>query len=326
MPPRREFVLPHDHDVTIYDADGDLVDELTEFVTDGLALGEAVILVATPEHRTALGASLALAGCPVDDAVTRGQLHIHDAAETLAAFLRDGSPDEELFFAVIGSLLDRVGASGRPIRVFGEMVALLWDDSNVHAAIDLESLWNRLGRMRRFSLLCGYSTSALSDPGDLTAMRAVCDHHSEVLAPASYEAGDVGPITPTGTDETRIFIATPPAVRAVRHLVVDTLRAWGQDALVPDAALLVSELATNAVRHASSPFRASVSRGNGTVRIAVEDLGTSEPHLRPADLERLGGRGVALVDAMSLSWGVDPAPVGKVVWCELPMTEDRLAG
>jgi DNA-binding HxlR family transcriptional regulator len=99
--------------------------------------------------------------------------------------------------------------------------------------------------------------------------------------------------------------------------VIDTLRAWGEDHLVADAALLVTELATNAVRHASSPFRASVSRTGAAVRIAVEDLGTGEPRLRPADPERLGGRGVALVDAMSVTWGVDPAPAGKVVWCEL---------
>jgi anti-sigma regulatory factor (Ser/Thr protein kinase) len=321
----RDSALPRDHDVTIYDEDSHLVDELTEFVTDGLALGEAVVLVATPAHRAALAGSLESAGCSLHDAVAGGQLHLTDAAETLASFLRDGRPDPDLFFETVGGLLEHVARTGRPVRVFGEMVALLWDAGDVQAAIDLELLWNRLARVQRFSLLCAYSTSSLSGPDDLTALRGVCDAHSEVLAPASYDACDVGTITPTGTDETRIFMSTPPAIRAVRHLVTDTLRAWGQDALVPDAELLVSELATNAVRHASSPFRASVSRTGATIRIAVEDLGSTEPQLRPADLERLGGRGVALVDAVSLAWGVDPAPLGKVVWCELPMTS-RLAG
>jgi anti-sigma regulatory factor (Ser/Thr protein kinase) len=321
----RESASPRDHDVTIYDVDADLIDELTEFVTDGLALGESVVLVATPPHRTALVESLVSAGCSVSDAVARDQLHMADAAETMATFLRDGCPDAELFFASVGGLLERVGRSGRPVRVFGEMVSLLWDAGSVQAAIELESLWNRLARVQRFSLLCAYSTASLVDPGDLTTVRAVCDVHSEVLAPVSYEAGEDTAITPTGNDETRVFVSTPPAIRAVRHLVTDTLRAWGHDALVPDAALLVSELATNAVRHASSPFRATVSRSDSTVRIAVEDLGSTEPQLRPADLERLGGRGVALVDAVSMSWGVDPAPLGKVVWCELPIS-GRLAG
>jgi anti-sigma regulatory factor (Ser/Thr protein kinase) len=318
-------VLPHDHDVTIYDADSDLIDELTEFVTDGLALGDAVVLVVTPEHLAALAESLAEAGCSMTDAVARGQLQLADAAATMATFLRDDYPDSGLYFTSIGGLIDRVARSGRPVRVFGEMVALLWEAGNIPAAIELESLWNRLGRMQRFSLLCAYSTSSLSAPDDLTALRAVCEAHSELLPPPSYEAGAVHEIAASSSDETRVFIATPPAIRAVRHLVVDTLRAWGQERLVPDAALLVSELATNAVRHASSPFRVSVTRTDTAVRIAVEDLGSSEPQLRPADLERLGGRGVALVDAMSLAWGVDPAPIGKVVWCELPAT-NRLAG
>jgi anti-sigma regulatory factor (Ser/Thr protein kinase) len=323
MPARRESVLPRDHDVTIYDSDIDLIDELTEFVTDGLALGDAVVLVATPDHLAALQESLAQAGCSMSDAVAREQLHVADAAETMATFLRSSSPDPDLFFTTIGGLLLHVSRSGRPIRVYGEMVALLWAAGNVPAAIELETLWNRLARMQPFSLLCAYPTSSTSESA-LTDLRTMCDAHSEVLPPASYEAGAAGDITATGSDESRVFVATPPAIRAVRHLVVDTLRAWGEDRLVADAALLVSELATNAVRHASSPFRVSVSRSDSTVRIAVEDLGTSEPQLRPADLERLGGRGVALVDAMSLRWGVEPAPVGKVVWCELPT--ERLAG
>jgi anti-sigma regulatory factor (Ser/Thr protein kinase) len=212
------------------------------------------------------------------------------------------------------------------VRVFGEMVALLWQEGNVPAAISLESLWNRLARVQRFSLLCAYPTTSLTDAGDLDAVRQVCNVHSEVLPPASYESGEPGAIASTGTVETRVFVPSLPAIRAVRHLVTETLRAWGQDALVSDAALLVSELATNAVRHASSPFRASVTRTDTTIRIAIEDLGTSEPLLRPADPDRLGGRGVALVDAMSQSWGCEPAPAGKVVWCELSMSAGRLAG
>ena len=319
-----ESVLPHDHDVTIYDTDAGLVDELTEFVTDGLALGDAVVLVATPAHLAALDASLALAGCSTSDAVARGQLHIADAALTLATFLRDGRPDPDLFEVSIGGLLRQVGRTERPIRVFGEMVALLWDDGNVTAAIELESLWNRLARAQRFSLLCGYRMSSLST-AELTELRAVCAAHSEVLPPPSYETRTAVDVAAGGDVATRVFIASATAIRAVRHVVVDTLRAWGEDALVPDAALLVTELATNAIRHASSPFRVSVTRRPDAVRISVEDLGSDEPHLRPADLERLGGRGVVLVDAMSLAWGVEPAAAGKVVWCELPRAE-RLAG
>ncbi|MBK5308209.1 MAG: MEDS domain-containing protein [Frankiaceae bacterium] len=323
MSPGRESVLPHDHDVTFYDADSHLVDELAEFVMDGLALGESILLVATPEHHALLAATLAAAGCLLDDAASRGQYVAVDAAATSATFIRDGSARADLFFSHVGGLLERVARSGRPVRVFGEMVALLWQEGNVTAAIEVERLWNRLARLQRFSLLCGYPASSLTCAADLASVRSVCEVHSEVLPPASYEVGEAGDIAAGGSIETRVFVATPPAIRAVRQLVSETLRAWGLDALVPDATLLVSELATNAMRHASSPFRAAITRSAGTLRISVEDLGSSEPRLRPADLERLGGRGVALVDAMSMSWGCEPAPAGKVVWCELPVAQRR---
>jgi anti-sigma regulatory factor (Ser/Thr protein kinase) len=322
--PARESVPPRDHDVTIYDADADLIDELTEFVTDGLALGDEVVVVATAAHRADLAASLALAGCSMTDAVARGQLLVVDAATTLASFLRDGRPEPELFLATIGGLIHEASRSLRRIRVFGEMVALLWDAGNVQAAIELEDLWNRLGRVQRFSLLCAYPTASLSAPDDLQALRSVCDMHSEVLSPLSYETGTTGNLL-ADDDSSRVFIATPAAIRAVRHVVVDTLRAWDLDPLVADAALLVSELATNAVRHAASPFRVSLTRTDGAVRIAVEDLGSREPQLRPLDLERLGGRGVALVDAMSLAGGMDRVAAGQGVWCVLPLA-GRLAG
>jgi anti-sigma regulatory factor (Ser/Thr protein kinase) len=322
----RDAVLPHDHDVTFYDADRELIDELTEFVTDGLALGETVVLVATAEHHSALALSLEAAGCRIDEALARGQYFPADAAATMATFLRGDRPDEDLFFQSVGALVAEAAASNRPLRVFGEMVALLWADGLVPAALELEALWNRLGRVQRFSLLCAYPTSSLSEPADLSSVHSVCRLHSEVLPPACYDAEEPAFLAPAGELASQVFVPTLPAVRAVRRLVTDTLRAWGEEALIPDATLLVSEMATNAVRHASSPFRASVTRSDGAVRIAVEDLGTNEPQLRPADPDRLGGRGVALVDAVSLTWGWDPAPGGKVVWCELPMTSGRLAG
>lgn len=309
----------------VYDLDSHLIDELTDFAMDGLALGEVVVVVATPEHRAALAGSLAAAGCSVERAARSGQYAEADAAGTMATFLRGGTPDPALFFAGIGDLLDGVSRSGRPVRVFGEMVALLWAQGNVPAALELESLWNRLARTRHFALLCAYPTTSFADAPDLTAVRTACDLHGDVLSPASYKAGEIARIDPTGVQESRVFVPTSPAVRAVRHLVTDTLRAWDQEALVHDGALLVSELATNAVRHATSPFRVQITRSDRAVRIAVEDLGPGEPRVRPTDLEHRGGRGVALIDAMALSWGCEPAAAGKVVWCELPFAE-RAAG
>ena len=84
--------------------------------------------------------------------------------------------------------------------------------------------------------------------------------------------------------------------------------------------MVVSELATNAIRHADSPFRVTVTRvehGSGRlVRLSVEDLSVGRPALNEAETEQLGGRGVHLVAQLAARWGVDGHAAGKTVWAE----------
>jgi hypothetical protein len=49
-----------------------------------------------------------------------------------------------LFRSVVGRLMSKAARSGRPVRAYGEMVALLWDAGHLDAAIDVELLWNEL--------------------------------------------------------------------------------------------------------------------------------------------------------------------------------------
>jgi anti-sigma regulatory factor (Ser/Thr protein kinase) len=90
-----------------------------------------------------------------------------------------------------------------------------------------------------------------------------------------------------------------------------------------DLALLVSELVTNAVRHAGlssrDPIDVKLVNGGRTVRLAVHDGGHGFA-FSPARDEGppvAGGRGLAIVDALSASWGVDREGDGCTVWCEL---------
>jgi anti-sigma regulatory factor (Ser/Thr protein kinase) len=301
----RDSALPRDHDVTIYDEDSHLVDELTEFVTDGLALGEAVVLVATPAHRAALAGSLESAGCSLHDAVAGGQLHLTDAAETLASFLRDGRPDPDLFFETVGGLLEHVARTGRPVRVFGEMVALLWDAGNVLAAIELEGLWNDLGRELPFSLFCAYPTQSVSGSEHSDALREVCQLHSAVIHPHH--------------EHSRQFPADIAAPAAARRFVVETLQRQGYDPdVIDDAALVVTELATNAVMHAQAPFTVAVSAEHGRpVRISVTDASATMPVQRHDGPMAQSGRGVFMVATVSNCWGTELTDDGKVVWAEL---------
>jgi anti-sigma regulatory factor (Ser/Thr protein kinase) len=111
----------------------------------------------------------------------------------------------------------------------------------------------------------------------------------------------------------RSFPASPGAVAEARAYVDDQLR--GCSAGTADAArLLVSELATNAVIHAHTPFTVSVQRDGARTRVEVCDAGIGEPCLRPVDPLAANGRGLQMLGALAESWGVEQNLVGKRVW------------
>jgi CheY-like chemotaxis protein len=109
----------------------------------------------------------------------------------------------------------------------------------------------------------------------------------------------------------------PAAAGRARDWVRSALLEWGLDELVDDALLVVSELVGNAVTHAASSCRLSVSRANDSVRIEVTDRGEGTPQPQPQDSMAEGGRGLVLIGAMSSAWGVEDVPEGKKVWAEI---------
>ena len=81
--------------------------------------------------------------------------------------------------------------------------------------------------------------------------------------------------------------------------------------------LVVSELATNAMRHAGSAFVVGVSATAGETRLWVRDASSSVPVPHQPDPLAERGRGLALVDAIASRWGHDAVDGGKVVWAAL---------
>ncbi|GHB32476.1 ATP-binding protein [Streptomyces chryseus] len=119
---------------------------------------------------------------------------------------------------------------------------------------------------------------------------------------------------------TETFPALPESVRKARRLVALAVSTWGLEYLADDAALITSELATNAVQHTRvANFRVTVVRLQaGRVRVAVIDTrkGTvPEPHLAEPDAEH--GRGLAIVAALSHTTGQDPLNWGKRMWADI---------
>lgn len=108
------------------------------------------------------------------------------------------------------------------------------------------------------------------------------------------------------------------AVATGRHLVADTLAAWGLDALIPDAQLVTSELITNAVGHAASPAAIDLRYRSGVPRVGVHDRSDGAVVLR--EPTSAGGWGLRLVAALSRDWGEERmSSGGKEVWCTLDL-------
>jgi len=257
-------------------------------------------------------------GVDVVHAQATGQWQSLDAEQTLAGLVRHGRLHAPATRVTIGSLIDSASAAGKHVRVFGEMVALLWEQGDVAGALELESLWNELATDRQFALLCGYPATML-DPASLEDLDRVCALHSSVAPPPSYLSPQMRALD-TAADPDRackVFVCVPAAVPAVRRFVMQSLHAWALADAIPDAVLVASELATNALRHTDSPFRVALERSDVSVRILVEDLGSGYPaRCVPTD-DMTWGRGVFIVDDVCSDWGADQLAVGKVVWADL---------
>jgi anti-sigma regulatory factor (Ser/Thr protein kinase) len=114
------------------------------------------------------------------------------------------------------------------------------------------------------------------------------------------------------------------SVAAARQMVREACDEWGMSA---DAAeigtLLMSELVTNAVRHAHSHSVRVIAEQPrpDRLRVAVVDKSRRMPEMHHAQLDDFGGRGLVLVDVLSDRWGTDLLRWGKRVWAEVAIKD-----
>ena len=286
------------HVVQFYGHDGELAEGVADYLLRALKDGGVAVVIATPGHRREFEARLTQAGVDLGAARERRAYFVRDARETLRELMAADRVEEGAFDRVVGGLIRRAGADGRRVHAYGEMVALLWDDGLVNAAVQLEERWNDLGRRHSFALFCSYRADAMTEAAE--AFATVCRLHHEVIGTA-------------GASAVRVFGCSPEAPAAARHFTAGLLREWGAGDLADDAALVVTELAANAVVHARSGFTVIVSARADRLRIAVRDASPPGAPLQPAPLHGLGA-----VDALAWRWGVEPlGDAGKSVWVEL---------
>jgi anti-sigma regulatory factor (Ser/Thr protein kinase) len=319
-----------EHIVQFYEDDAELLEAVSPYLTAAAVAGDVAIVIATEAHRQAFEAALEEDGIDVAEMIASGRLFWLDAASTMAEFITDGEIDHDAFDELIGGLVRTAAESGRPVRAYGEMVALLWDEGDVLGAIELERLWNELARELPFSLFCSYPAASVAGSEHAEALHQVCHLHSSVLHSPAFLEEQVT-VEEMAVEMVAEFAAEREAPGHARRLVVAALREWGHDeALVQDAALVLSELATNAVVHAGSPFSVAVRAQESVLRVAVQDASpldaaSSEQGWAPEQgsvtghgLVARAGHGLGLIDVLATRWGVEASASGKVVWAEIP--------
>jgi anti-sigma regulatory factor (Ser/Thr protein kinase) len=116
----------------------------------------------------------------------------------------------------------------------------------------------------------------------------------------------------------RTFPAIPQSVHAARRFATDTLSA-APASTVEAVELMVSELATNCIRHERTSFHITILGSTQEIRVEVTDSGSGTPAMRSPGPDEPSGRGLQIVDMLSDSWGVEPEdPAGKTVWFTMP--------
>ncbi len=296
-----------------------LVRLIVDFLGEGFDDGATAIVIATRAHLRGIDEVLGRVGFSSDALREQDRLVMIDVAEVL-----DDLPGEHDADAVPEPVLAtlRTLSSERPVRVVGELVGALWDAGRVEDALAAEACWARLVADRVISKFCTYRLASVAGGGDLRPAKRVCDEHSRVVPLPSVPTGVEEPTDDgLGVVRRQVFVPTPDTLRYVRRFVASVLDGRGQDRLVTDVTIVAGEMATNAVVHAASPFELAVVHRPGTVRLVVRDTSPALPLLRAPSPDRLGGRGMILVDALSSTWGVDPDPEGKAVWAEFETSE-----
>jgi len=169
------------HSVLFYRDDSELAASAGKPLLGALTSGGTAIVIATPAHRELIGRWLTAAGADLPAATAAGRYLTRDARETMASFMIGSWPSPAGFWQALNPLIQRAAAAAPPVRVFGEMVALLWASGQLGAALELEALWNELAAHYPFGLVCGYSAGTIGgrDRGD--ALTELCEAHAGAL-------------------------------------------------------------------------------------------------------------------------------------------------
>ena len=172
------------HAVLFYADAPHLSSAIGDFLADGLAAGQPLLVVVTPLHWRLIRHELTLRGFDVDRLVAARRVVVLDAQQTLDQFLIDDCLDADRFRSLVGGTLRGIGGADECIRAYGEMVNLLCESGRFEHAVSLELLWNALADTHVFSLMCGYAMDSVGEEAQET-VRAL---HSQPRQPSQFDS------------------------------------------------------------------------------------------------------------------------------------------
>lgn len=180
------------HKAVVYRANAFLTASMLAHLMPALTGQGSAIVVARPDRVAALAEAVKRSGFDFEKTRSRGAIRIHDASATLALLLDDeGELSVDRARKSLGDLFDGLDAGDHPVRIYGEMVSLLWERGDVDTALRLEELWNVLLEERGGELLCGYAAaSAVENPDDAMLRDRISVCHGGVVE----EPSTVGPV------------------------------------------------------------------------------------------------------------------------------------
>lgn len=206
-PRRTDNITQSEHVVYFYQESDALLESLTDFIGSALGAGNAAIVIATKVHLDGLQQRLKACGLDTQKAGSQGRYLALDASALISQIMVNGMPDEERFAGTVGKAIGRMDAAlkgPRPgIVAFGEMVAFLWTEGKIEAAIRLEQLWNELAKKYRFSLRCAYPMAKCHGEENIQPLVRVCAEHSAAMFQdgSTFLKGSDGEISLRRTEE-----------------------------------------------------------------------------------------------------------------------------
>jgi len=173
-------IAPCEHIIQVYENDDIFLDTLANFAGSGIKAGECVIVVATQNHLQSLYFRIARYVLNLREMIAAEQYIPLEAEKVLDQFMINEWPDEKLFRQTISGIIERGSCKGRRIRVFGEMVALLWGKGNTGATVQLEHLWSRFCEENKLTLFCAYPKVGFTNDIN-NGMQTLCACHSKMI-------------------------------------------------------------------------------------------------------------------------------------------------